>query len=302
MRAFELALVDWLTERSVHRAPVIVGIGDDMAAVGWTQGSVLLSSDMLLDGVHFDSRRHRFTEIGRKAVACCLSDCAAMAVRPTALLLSLALAKTDTLENVQALLSAAVALANEFDTPLVGGDTTRWGHPLAIDVSVAAAPYDGIEPVRRSGARPGDRLYVTGVLGGSLLGRHLSFTPRIHEARQLASALGDRLHAMIDISDGLALDLWRICQASHVGAVIEEELLRRITSEDAAKLAEEDGRPVLDHVLGDGEDFELLLAVEGRPDDAGVPLHSVGRITEADLRIRRLDGAVEPLEPTGFTH
>ena len=171
-------------------------------------------------------------------------------------------------KKIQDLFEGMRAIASEFDVPIVGGDTTRWNHPLAIDVAITAVRYEKIKPITRSGARPGDTLWVTGKLGGSLLGHHLSFTPRIHEAYTLANTLGSRLHAMIDLSDGLSLDLWRVCQSSGVGAKLNENLLQAVFSDEAHQLSQQDGKSPLDHALSDGEDFELLLAVDGDVEDS----------------------------------
>lgn len=280
-----------------------------MAVVDGGGGRVLVASDMLLDGVHFDSTRHDLAMIGRKAIACNLSDCAAMAVRPLAAVVSVALPGAWTLAKAKELFEGMFAVADEFGLAIVGGDTTSWRHPLAIDVAITAVPYDGIEPVRRSGARVGDTLCVTGKLGGSLMGRHLTFTPRVTEARTLAGALGNRLHAMMDISDGLSLDLWRMCDASGVGAVLSERLLLEVVSDAAKRMSEADGRPALEHALSDGEDFELLLAVDpnaGEPAEwsarLGVPIGPVGRITETGYGIELCDGRVETLQPKGYVH
>ena len=298
----ELEFVEWLRRRQRAHPGVIVGIGDDMAVLDSPSRRVLTASDMLLDGVHFDTSRHDLAQIGRKVVACNLSDCAAMAVRPVAVTVSLALPTACTLTDAQQLYHGMFAVAEEFDVAIVGGDTTRWDHPLAIDVGIVARSYDGIEPVLRSGAKPGDRLYVTGKLGGSLLGRHLTFRPRVEEGRTLARTLGDRLHAMIDISDGLSLDLWRICEASGVGAVLNERELEAVVSNDAKRAGATDGRTPLDHALSDGEDYELLIAVSGDVVNFDVPLHSLGQIVERGLALRRLDGRVERLEPRGWVH
>ena len=153
-----------------------------------------------------------------------------------------------------------------------------------------------------SGARPGDALYVTGPLGGSLLGHHLSFEPRVREAESLTRQLGQRLHAMIDITDGLSLDLWRLCTESKVGAVLDERQLRDVISEDAKRAAATSGRTPLDHALTDGEDFELLMAVEGEAMETKFPLFRVGRITESELTIARDGGNVELLIPRGYVH
>jgi thiamine-monophosphate kinase len=294
--------VDWLTEQAAPHPSVTLGVGDDMALVDLGSEPALLSSDMLLDGVHFDTKRHTLRDIGRKAIACALSDCAAMAVNPAAITVSLALPAEMPLDNVKSLYAGMNAIAAEFDAPIVGGDTTRWDQPLVIDVTILAHPHPGVQPITRSGAKPGDRLYVTGPLGGSLLGRHLSFTPRLREARVLALALGDRLHAMLDISDGLSLDLWRLCRASGVGAMLDETQLDEIVSDDAQLAAQIDKRSGLEHALGDGEDFELLFAADGVIKAADVCIFPVGKITEADLTLRDKNGNISPLVPRGFQH
>lgn len=298
----ELEFVNWLRTRQRPHPAVALGIGDDMAVLAPEQGLWLVSCDMLLDGVHFDAARQPLALIGRKAVACGLSDCAAMAARPRAITVSLALPADRSLADAQELFRGMSAIAEEYDTSIVGGDTARWKHPLAIDVAVVAASFEGIDPITRAGAKPGDNLYVTGPLGGSLRGRHLTFTPRIIEARAIAEALGTRLHAMIDISDGLSLDLWRMCQASGVGALLNEQQLGPVIHEDARAASREDGRTPLDHALNDGEDFELLLAAEGDASVPGVPLWAIGQVTPSQLRLRRAGGKIEPLEPRGYVH
>lgn len=304
MNGGELEFVEWL-RRSERRHPdVAVGIGDDMAILNLPAGSVLTASDMLLDGVHFDTTQHELSQIGRKAIACNLSDCAAMAVCPVAVTVSVAFPMGFSTTEGERLYHGMADVAEEFGAAIVGGDTTRWSGRLAIDVAILARPYDKITPVLRSGATPGNRLYVTGTLGGSLLGRHLTFTPRVREARTLAEMFGDRLHAMIDISDGLSLDLWRVCEASGVGAVLDERALETVISEDARQAAATDGRTPLDHALSDGEDYELLIAAAGDVVDLETPLHRVGEVVERGFGygLRRLDGRVERLEPRGWVH
>ena len=294
--------VEWLRGRQQRHAAVRLGIGDDMAVVAAGLQDVLLTSDMLLDGVHFDTACQPLRKIGRKAMACGLSDCAAMAVRPIAATVSVALPTDGSIVQAQELYEGMFAIAGEYDLAIVGGDTTRWNRRLAIDVAVLAIPYAGIEPVTRSGAKLGDILYVTGRLGGSLLGRHLEFTPRVHEAHTLVHQLGGRVHAMMDISDGLALDLWRMCHASNVGAMLDEGRLEAVINEDAREAAVQDGRTPLDHALSDGEDFELLVAAEGDVSDTKVTLYPLGEVTSGGFSLRRLDGRVEPLEPKGYVH
>jgi thiamine-monophosphate kinase len=305
----ELQLIRWLQSRPRVGQSVQLGIGDDMAIVSVPGGRVLLSSDLVLDGVHFDSREHTLRQIGRKALACGLSDCAAMAVRPVAAVVSVALPSNLSLEKAQDLFEGIFDLAAEFNVALAGGDTTVWDRPLAVDVLLTAVPFEGIEPVRRDGARVGDGIYVTGPLGGSILGHHLTFTPRVWEAQCLAESLGRDLHAMMDISDGLSLDLWRICQASGVGATLEENGINAIVSENARRAAERDGRTPLDHALHDGEDFELLLTASPdvvdrlwRPAETGLPLYRIGTVAESRFAWRRSDGRMEELVPKGYIH
>lgn len=307
MANVEGEIVRWLTHHAAGRCndAVALGVGDDMAILNVDGGTILVTADMLLEGVHFDGRSHSLEDIGRKAIACSLSDCAAMAVRPTASVVSLALPAGWNLDKTKRLYRGLNEMAGAFDCPIIGGDTTGWDQRLAIDVSMLARPYPGLTPVRRSGARPGDTLFVTGALGGSLLGRHLSFTPRVVEARRLSEQLGDALHAMMDISDGLSLDLHRLCSASGVGAVLEETLLRRVVHADAEAAAKSDGRDPLEHALGDGEDFELLVAVD--PAFAvdgidGVALHPIGSVAEAGLCMRTPEGVEHPLAVQGFEH
>ncbi len=302
MAGDELQLIEWLRKRQTYHHSMILGIGDDMAMLRATGDRILVSSDMLLDGVHFDTTRHSLNAIGRKAIACSLSDCAAMAVRPLSVTVSVALPRRMSLAEAEELHAGMFAIAEEFQLAIAGGDTNRWPHPLAIDVAVTATPYPGIEPVRRGGARTGDGLYVTGQLGGSLQGHHLTFHPRVREAEALSRRLGPRLHAMIDISDGLSLDIWRLCIASKVGAELNEQDLREVISEAAKQTAASSGRTPLEHALNDGEDFELLMAIEGEASVEGIALFRIGRITESGLTIVREDGRIDSLEPRGYVH
>ena len=110
------------------------------------------------------------------------------------------------------------------------------------------------------------------------------------------------MHAMIDITDGLSLDLWRLCVESKVGAELDERQLRGVISEDARQAATSSGRTPLDHALTDGEDFELLTAVDGEVTSADISIFRIGRITASGLTIVRDDGKVEALEPRGYVH
>lgn len=298
----ELEIIEWVRERSRAHSHILTGVGDDMAVIAAPAQQILLSSDLLLDGVHFDSKIHTPAQIGRKAVNRALSDCAAMAVKPVAVLISVALPENMGASAIKELLEAMHLAAEHFGAGVAGGDTARWNAPLAIDISITAEPYPGLAPVQRNSAKVNDSIYVTGPLGGSILHKHFSFTPRIPEALALASRLVGDLHAMIDISDGLSLDLWRICEASGVGALLDESALEAAISSDARECSEKDGIAALKHALSDGEDYELLLAVAPTADVGGLHLTPIGRIVGSDMNLTRLDGKVEPLRPRGYMH
>jgi len=261
-------------------ADLALGIGDDMAVLRVGGEDVLVACDMLVDGVHFDASAHTPEQIGRKALAVNLSDCAAMAVRPWAAVVSVALPEGWSMEEAERLFAGMEALAGAYGCRIVGGDTNSWERPLVVDVTVLGRPWEGVAPVRRSGARAGDAVWVTGELGGSLyagggaVAHHLGFEPRVGEARWLAEALGDDLHAMMDLSDGLSTDGGRLGRASGVGIELDGAAVESVASEAARAASASDGRPLLSHVLDDGEDFELLFvtAADWAPaeDDAGV--------------------------------
>jgi thiamine-monophosphate kinase len=220
-----------------------------------------------------------------------LSDCAAMACLPAAALATVALPRGRDIEYAKQLFLGMKAAADAFDFPVVGGDTGSWDGKLAMTVTILGRS-DGIDPVRRSGAKVGDGIYVTGPLGGSILGRHLSFTPRIALARTLAK---DGATSMIDLSDGLSRDLRHICRESHVGAIIEAHNIP--VHEDAIQ-AGRDGRSPLEHALHDGEDYELLFT------SARIsPANRIGVVTEEpDIVLKYRDGRSEPLQPKGWEH
>ncbi len=307
----ELELIRWLehtlrarraTEaRAVH---IATDIGDDLAGLDLGGVRLYVGSDVQVDGTHFDRATDRLEDIGGKAMAACLSDCAAMAVRPVAAVVSLLVPHGQVFDCGRPVMSGVLAMAGRHGCAVVGGDTTSCNGPLAVDVCVIATPWPDAAPVTRSGARAGDLLWVTGPLGGSRRGRHLTFEPRIHEAHLLSRDWP--LRAMIDISDGLALDLWRLCQASGCGARLQRSAVQAATSADAIALSAEDGVPPLQHALADGEDFELLLAASGpgdRPTPAGVTLYPIGTIlAEAALELEEPDGTRQPLRAEGYRH
>lgn len=281
-----------------------VDFGDDMGLLEVPDRPVLWAVDMLMDGVDFDARVHDWAAIGRKAMAVNLSDCAAMGARPVAALCAVALSDALAMDEAVALVRGAHEFGQRFGCPVVGGDTNSWSHPTVISVSIAASCPAGCQPVCRNGARPGDRIWLTGPVGGSLLGRHMTFEPRVTAGLEINRRL--RPHAMIDISDGLALDLGRILEASGCGAVVDAAALDTLIHADAGRMAERDGRSPRDHALYDGEDFELIVVLPPQAslaDCAELGLLPLGHVTGGGgLQLQLIDGRIEPVEIRGWEH
>jgi thiamine-monophosphate kinase len=272
---------------------VPIDIGDDLAGLNWAGGLLLCGCDQVLDGVHFDSATHSPEQIGTKAANRNLSDVAAMAGEPVAMLCSVAVPKHAGTDYAKRLVDGVRQAGAAFNCPLVGGDTGSWPGGLAVVVSILARIPPGRRAITRSGARPGDRVYVTGRLGGSILGRHLEFIPRVALARELAGRF--EISAMMDLSDGLSSDLPRLCQLSNVGATIDAKLLP--VHEDARRMS--DDLPAVEHALHDGEDYELLFT---SPVCEHPMVTEVGTIdTQHGVRLKS-NGVVVPLARSGWEH
>ncbi len=281
-----------------------VPFGDDMAALSPGAGTLLWTVDMLMDGVDFESARHDWQTIGRKSLAVNLSDCAAMAARPSAALVAVALNDQLSMEAALDIFRGIHQCAQKCGCAIVGGDTNSWSHPTAISITVAGVVPPGTEPVRRDRARDSDTIWLTGPVGGSILGRHLTFEPRVELALELNRRLAPP--AMIDISDGLALDLGRILAASHCGGVLSAGALESAIHADAHTLSRKDGVSPRDHALHDGEDFELIVVLDCDADPricADLGLVRIGRITtEPGLLLEYADGRCEPIPIRGWEH
>jgi thiamine-monophosphate kinase len=251
---------------------VVLGIGDDAAVL---DDGTVISTDILVEGVHFDLARTAPREVGHRAATANLSDLAAMGARPVALLAAFGL------PDGFAGAAEIAAGMREHGVPVAGGDLSR--APVLV-VSVTAIGRSD-RPVRRSGGRPGDVLVVTGPLGGQAAAGYTGrVLPRIDEGRALARVAT----AMIDLSDGIATDAARLARASGTGAVIELDRLPRAAGAS------------IEQAATGGEDYELLAAL---PPDAAppVPVTVVGRLTDgADVLL--LDAAGAPQALTGWDH
>ncbi|MCU0788260.1 MAG: thiamine-phosphate kinase [Verrucomicrobia bacterium] len=289
---------------------VVVGAGDDCAVldVGIPDRQLLFKTDAVVEGIHFQPEAPP-EKVGHKALARCLSDIAAMGGSPGSAVITLGLPLGRDPGWSDQVYAGLGAIARKYGVAIVGGETTTSPERAFISVALLGSVARG-KAVLRSGARPGDAIFVTGELGGSLDGKHLDFEPRLAEAQWLCSQFN--IHSMIDLSDGLAGDLPHILKASGVGA---ELLAKALPVSRAAKHKAKRShgtKTALMMALTDGEDFELLFTVA--PSDAvplldgwkamfpGVNLTCVGRIqAEAGIQLRDKTG-VRPMMDHGFVH
>jgi len=304
MSSGEDGITAWFAKQSELPAEKFpIGIGDDMAEVVLGDGtSVLITTDMLIEGVHFDLNSTTIEQAGYKSMAVSLSDCAAMATIPVAAVVAAALPKDFGQSELKELHAGIRRAGDKYGCALVGGDITSWPgkDKLAISAAMLSRRAKN-KPIKRSGAKVGDVICVTGTLGGSRFGKHLEFEPRVNEALRLVELA--RINSMIDISDGLSSDLNRICSQSKVGAIVEAQ---KIPIAEAAKKYDD---PLI-AALNDGEDFELLFTLSADEFkklrtqwDMDLVISEVGSITqEFGMRIKMPEGVVSELKPCGYDH
>lgn len=330
----EFGLIARLTRELETRPDVVLGVGDDAALLDVGPDMLLVATcDAQVEGRHFRSSIATPQEIGHKTLAVNASDIAAMGAEPLWALMSLLLPAHVSLATLDGVYEGIRSLGRRLGIAIVGGNVSSTDGPLTLDMTLLGRVARG-KACTRSGGHPGDKLVVTGTLGGAAAGL-LAFTaardaashmrvgddvlerarvalvapvPRVAEGRALG-ALGV-VSAMVDVSDGLAADLGHVCTASSVGAIVEAEALPIDAA--ASTIATAYGRDPIDLALGGGEEYELLFSVPPAALDAA--LHAVrstgssasviGELTEAreGMRLRLADGRVQPLEPRGWDH
>lgn len=337
MFANESEFVRWLQRQSAGKARGLrLGIGDDAALVQMRSGrELILTTDLSIEGVHFLPEFHPPRAVGHRALARSLSDIAAMGGIPRFALISLAISRKTTQAWLKEFFAGMFALAKRFAVTVVGGDTALVSGATCVDATVVGEVARS-KAILRSGARAGDQIFVSGCLGLSALGLRsiekrgkrapareklgktslkkgkLSDALQAHfypEPRcQLGRFLGERglATALIDLSDGLSIDLTRLCKASHLGARIMAEAIPVPTSTTHGGLSKDDA---LSLALHGGEDYELLFTVPLRKvrqipaDYRGVPLHHIGEIRRANAILLELPGGKGiPLRPAGYDH
>ena len=304
MSLSETELIQRLTQDLPADSSVLTGPGDDCAVLDWGGSKLLFKTDAIVEGIHFE-RDTPPKNIGRKALARALSDIAAMSGTPTHALITLGVHAEMEPSLIEAVYQGLRDCAREHHVNIVGGETTSLSQ-LTLSISLIGRAS---KPILRTGSAVGDAIFVSGELGGSLAGHHLNFTPRLKEARWLSDQ--DIVHAMIDLSDGLATDL-RHLLSDETGA---ELLTRALPIRRAAKERARDnpsGKTALLAALTDGEDYELLFTVSSK--DAvplldgwksafpETPLHCIGKITDQPGIALRDDKGVKPLTLHGYDH
>ena len=321
----EHALIERIHRRVGAASPsVVVGIGDDAAVVEPERGSLtVMTTDALVETVHFDRRYCPLDAVGHKALAVNLSDLAAMGATPRHALLSLALPGALPLSELDALLDGLVAVATQYRTAIVGGNITSSGGPLFVDVT-AVGSVRRRRVLRRDAVRADDDLYVSGDVGGAAAGlasllaspdaagfdlcrrRYLQPTPRVRLGAQLGRNKAAR--ACIDLSDGLADGIRQLAGASRVGVMIAADDIP--IAPDTRRWFEASGVDPVVAALSGGEDYELLfstpvsrrrsIAAIGRLSDR-IPLTRIGRATKDPACVLVRNGKEEAL-PTGYEH
>ena len=309
----EEELISVFAQKTFSTPEITRGIGDDTAVLRLSDESgkyVLLTQDSIVSGRHFDVLKDDPYWIGWKALARNLSDIAAMAGKPSGAVVALGIPghiESGWLEQVY---DGINACAQRFSCPVIGGDISSSQEEIFISITVIGTVSDtGI--VYRNGARPGNLICVTGTLGGSIMGRHLTFLPRIEEVHWFRKK--GVVTALIDVSDGLAKDLFHIAQASNVGFDIEYEKIP--VSDDAIRCAGNDPSKAFAHALHDGEDFELLFTIDMTDETFehmasefekffGIPCTCIGKILEDTSQANVTKNGVffEKMKIGGFDH
>lgn len=330
----EFDLIDRFRSRLKFRSPRIkIGIGDDCAVYSGLAGKYqLISTDALIENVHFKLSNTQPELLGRKALSVNISDIAAMGGTPHLALVTLGIPKTLPVEFLDELYKGINEVCHEHKIEIAGGDTTASPRHLLINITIVGEVSKN-QLATRSGARPGDKIFVTGNPGESALGlkllksprrqwkgdkkfqkkmiqAHLDPVPRLTESRKLVNSKAG-ITSMIDISDGLAQDLLHICKAGNVGAVLREEMLP--ISPELESLTSLNKLKTMEYILSGGEDYELLFTLKPEDvrkitslfNDAKTPVTLIGEITDHPQKVVLLgnDGKTKSLKKfLGFDH
>ncbi|MDG2212743.1 MAG: thiamine-phosphate kinase [Verrucomicrobiota bacterium] len=300
----ETALINKLTAGLLADETVIAGPGDDCAVLEIEGHKLLFKTDAIVEGVHFDSATSP-EQIGHKALARPLSDIAAMGGAPSHALITLGINTNIKEDYIEAVYTGLKNCAAQYGVNIVGGETTTLPH-FTLSVSLLGKVKN---PIMRTGSNIGDAIFVSGELGGSITGHHLNFIPRIVESQWLTDSFN--IHAMIDLSDGLASDLRHLLTTLTGAEILTSSLPIRHAARENAQ-ANPSNKTALLAALTDGEDYELLFTVS--PEDAvtvldewkkqfpDTSLKCIGKIIDQPGIHLRDGNGTKPLTLHGYDH
>jgi thiamine-monophosphate kinase len=300
----EEEVIDLIKKRlKMKSRSVVAGPGDDTAVLEFNKTYyLLLTTDCVVENIHFKRKEATLFQIGRKSMVVNLSDIASMGGIPLYALASVGLPAGFSRREVTQLLNGMQEASDKYNFDIVGGNLTK-SPVLFVDISLVGKVEKRYLKMR-SGAKPGDSIFVTGLLGGTLVKKHLNAVPRIEESRHIIRSVP--VTAMMDISDGISSDLTRMAKASGTGFVLKLDSIP--VSKDAFKISRTK-KEAVSHALNDGEDYELLFTVPSVYKDRvlakvnSVPVTCIGEITKEKKYIGFWDDlGVEKIEPAGYSH
>lgn len=288
---------------------ILLNIGDDAAAVKTGNGTTLISSDMLVEGVHFDLKFTSYYQLGHKALAVNLSDIYAMGGKPKYFLLNIGIPEKCESKDIKDLYRGMKKLADMHGVAVIGGDTSSSGHGLVLSGTIIG---EAKRVISRKGAKPGDGIYAAGTLGDSAMGLEILKQGRGKRAKGIEKKYLCKRHlmpepaplkrteaitAMIDISDGMLIDLGHICDESNVGAIIYSDNIP--ISKELSAVSEKSGKDPLDYALKGGEDFVLLFT---SPSKKRKDAFRIGEIINKGRYIIDSNGKKQAFKSEGYEH
>lgn len=292
----EFKLIDRIARGIKLSSRIVKGVGDDAAVLSSHAGDkyLLFTCDMLVEARHFHKKTDPYL-VGKKSLSVNVSDIAAMGGVPKTAIISLAVPPSLNIKYVDDLYRGIKYVANKFKIDLAGGDTV--GSDKVIISIALLGETEKNSLVLRSGAKEGDAVFLTGNVGGSIKGKHLSFTPRVEESRFLVKNFN--IHSMIDVSDGLIADLGHILRSSKVGALVREKDI------PISKLSKD-----FNSAINEGEDFELVFTLPADDKKRLIKtwpfktrLSDIGQIRKSKgLHLARKNNRIEKTAPKGYTH
>ncbi len=294
----EKEIIDFL-KKNFKSKKAFIGIGDDCAVIEYSKNYYLiLTTDVLVENVHFEKGKFTWTQIGKKAMAVNLSDIAAMGGIPEFALVSLGLPESN-FKIIKELAEGIKEMCKKYKFEIIGGNLTK-SKEIFIDVFMVGIVEKKYLKTRK-GTKSGDLIYVTGSLGASQIKKQFNLEPRIFEVREIVKKY--KVNSMIDISDGLSSDLIKLCEVNKLGFKLYLENLP--VSEEAKKISKDKFEEIL-HVLNDGEDYEILFTAgreEKIPEKIGkIKITKIGEMTGKREFIGILEDKIIEIKDKGFSH